>query len=198
MPLSPLDLHDLTESVLGCVCAALQDAADEVAGQPGCPCRTCVVPGNVAWDWCDDPCGTTKGPGGQLSVNVVRMWPSDVTSFPAENRTVMGTRHCTPPPLTAAELAVTVLRCAPTPDEQGCPPTCDELDAAARITHIDAVTVYNSLYCCLPGTSARRRGRQFVVGQQRLVGPEGGCVGVEQRVTVALPGCAPCPTGDAS
>ncbi|MFI9026300.1 hypothetical protein [Streptomyces sp. NPDC053560] len=195
MPLRALDLHDLTESVLGCVCAALQDTARQVDGQPGCPCRTCVVPGAVAWDWCDDPC-SGDGSGGQLSVNVLRMWPSN--PFPNEDRTVMGTRNCMPAPVTAAELAVTLLRCAPTPDDQGCPPSCDELDTAARITHVDAVTVYNALYCCLPGTSTRRRGRQFVIGQQRLVGPQGGCVGVEQRVTVALPGCAPCPTEETS
>ncbi|GGT29158.1 hypothetical protein P6B95_15465 [Streptomyces atratus] len=76
--------------------------------------------------------------------------------------------------------------------EQGCPPTCEELAAAARVTHLDSVTVYNSLMCCLPHT-AGRRGRRFVMGQQRTIGPQGGCVGVEQRVIVALPGCAPCP-----
>ncbi|MCX5326278.1 hypothetical protein [Streptomyces sp. NBC_00120] len=195
MPLRPLDLHELTESVLGCVCAALQATADQVDGQPGCPCRTCVVPGAVAWDSCDAPCGG-EGTSGQLSVNILRMWPAN--PFPTEDRTVMGARNCMPPPTTAAELAVTVLRCAPTPDEQGYPPSCEELDTAARIAHVDAVTVYNALYCCLPGTSTRRRGRQFVVGQSRLVGPEGGCVGIEQRVTVALPGCAPCPAEETS
>ncbi len=28
------------------------------------------------------------------------------------------------------------------------------------------------------------------MGVQRTIGPEGGCVGLEQRITVALPGCA--------
>ncbi|MEV6565865.1 hypothetical protein [Streptomyces kronopolitis] len=194
MPLTPLALHDLTESVLGCVCAALQAAAEEVTGQPGCPCRACVVPGTVAWDWCDDPCDG-KGDGGQLSVNVIRLFPTN--PFPNEDRSVMGTRSCPLPTTTAAEIAVTLLRCAPAPDEQGCPPSCGELDAAARVTHVDAVTVYNALYCCLRGTEpGRRRGRRFVMGQQRTIGPQGGCVGIEQRVTVALAGCAPCPGGE--
>ncbi|MBB6344358.1 hypothetical protein ACWGH8_34640 [Nonomuraea muscovyensis] len=87
---------------------------------------------------------------------------------------------------------MTLLRCAPPVDERGCPPTCDELEAAARMVHVDAVTVYNAIQCCLP-TTAGPRGRRFVLGQQRILDPQGGCVGIEQRVIVALPGCAPCP-----
>ncbi|UQA94817.1 hypothetical protein [Streptomyces halobius] len=36
MPLNRLALHDLTEAVLGCVCAALQATAEEFDGRPGC------------------------------------------------------------------------------------------------------------------------------------------------------------------
>lgn len=189
MPLGPLTLHTLAQTVLGCVCAALDQAAAEVEGQPGCPtCRRCVVPGAVAFDECLDPCGGDEG--GQLTVSVPRMWPT--SHFPATDTQVRGVKGCTPPPTTAAELVVTLLRCAPMPDERGCPPSCEELEAAARIVHVDQVTVYNALLCCLPATGGRR-GRRFVLGASRIVGPEGGCVGVEQRVTVALPGCATCP-----
>ncbi|WP_228980126.1 hypothetical protein [Streptomyces sp. DH12] len=189
MALHPLAVHELTETVLGCVCAALEVTAAEVEGQPGCPCRVCVVPGQPAWDSCDDPC--TGETGGQLTVHVARIYPS--TTFPTEDREVRGVRSCTPPPVTAVELVVTLLRCAPLPTEDGCPPSCDELGAAARTLHLDATTIYNALLCCLPGTSTRRRGRRFVLGAQRTLGPEGGCVGIEQRATVALPGCARCP-----
>ncbi|MGP3957014.1 hypothetical protein ACTWPT_13515 [Nonomuraea sp. 3N208] len=103
---------------------------------------------------------------------------------------------CSLPSTTAAEIVVTLLRCAPTLDERGCPPTCEDLEASARVVHVDAATVYSALMCCLPHT-AGRRGRRFIMGRTRIVGPQGGCVGVETRVTVALPGCAPCP-GDAS
>ncbi|WP_146192640.1 hypothetical protein [Streptomyces sp. A244] len=78
------------------------------------------------------------------------------------------------------------------PTDRGCPPSCDGQAAAARTTHIDVTVMMNALLCCLPGTSTSTHGRSFVLGQSRVVGPEGGCVGVEQRVTVALPGCA-CP-----
>lgn len=196
MPLTPLSVQDLTDAVLGCVCAALQATAQEIDGQPGCPCRACVVPGAVAWDSCDDPCGGKNADGGQLTVNMLRMYPT--SPFPTEDRSVQGARNCPTPTTTAVELAVTLLRCAPTVDEQGCPPTCEELAEAARIVHVDAVTVLNALYCCLPGTGRGRRGRKFVMGQQRTIGPAGGCVGIEQRVTVAMPRCAPCPGEESS
>lgn len=192
-------IQEAADAVLACVCAALQETAAEVEGQPGCPCRSCVVPGLPAWDSCDDPCGQAPADdaGGQLSVSVVRMYQS--TSFPAPDRegpspATQG-RRCVPPPALAVELRVTLLRCAPPPAEDGCPPSCDELGEAARILHVDMATVYNALVCCLPGASSRRKGLQFYVGQQRTVGPEGGCVGLEQSVTIALPSCG-CPEGE--
>ncbi|WP_326694749.1 hypothetical protein [Streptomyces sp. NBC_01766] len=192
MALNSLAIRDLTEAVVGCVCAALARTAQEVEGQPGCPCRACVVPGQPAWDSCDDPCGQ-DGEGGQLTVSVARIYGSSDAEFPSESRVVQGVRGCTPPPITALELVVTLLRCAPTFSEDGCPPSCEELNASAQILHVDMVAVFNALLCCLPGTQQARRGRRFVMGQQKVLGPEGGCVGLEQRVIVALPGCGKCP-----
>ncbi|GGZ23268.1 hypothetical protein GCM10010387_15480 [Streptomyces inusitatus] len=170
------------------MCAALASAAETVEGQPGCPCRACVVPGTVAWDSCEDPCA---GDGaGQLSVSVIRAYAATLDGFPAEARTVFGVRGCVPPPFTAVEIAVTLLRCTPGFDERGCPPSCDDLALAARRLHVDMVTVTNALLCCLPGTApSLRRGRRFSLGASRTVGPDGGCVGLEQRATVALGGC---------
>ncbi|WP_030236756.1 hypothetical protein [Streptomyces sp. NRRL S-350] len=191
MALPVLAIHELTEAVLGCVCAALEATSAEVEGQPGCPdCRTCVVPGQVAWDGCEDPC--TGDTGGQLSVSVVRLYRSTLEDFPTETSIVLGVRGCVPPQITAVELAVTLLRCAPSVTEEGCPPSCDELAAAAKVLHVDEATVYNAMLCCLPDTLGLPRARRFSVGTQKTVGPQGGCVGLEQRVTVALVDCA-CP-----
>src|SRR5690606_34978059 len=190
MALRPTAVHDIAQDILGCVCAAMTDAAAEVDDYPGCPCRHCVVPGTPAWDSCEDPC--TGEVGGQLTVNLARMWPS--SDFPREDRRVLGLRGRPPAPPTAVELVVTVLRCAPYPDAGGCPPSCEELEAAARTVHIDAAVVHNALLCCLPHTAPGRRGRRFVLEPARTIGPQGGCVGIEQRVTVALPGCG-CPDG---
>lgn len=89
MPLTPYSVHDLAEAVLGCVCAALDTTAEEIPGQPGCPCRVCVVPGLSAWDGCDEEegCGQPEGGAhGQLTVSVARIFPSG-QSFPTEDRT---------------------------------------------------------------------------------------------------------------
>jgi hypothetical protein len=187
--LNPTAVFYMATRVLECVCSALDQVAPELPGQPGCPCRACVVPGTPAWDGCDGPCGG-EGASGQLTVHVARIYPS--STFPTQDQTVLGLRGCMPPPTTAAELVVTLLRCAPVVHENGCPPGCDELTTASAITYTDQATVYNALMCCLPHT-AGRRGRRFVLGASTIVGPQGGCVGVEQRVTVALPGCGPCP-----
>lgn len=191
MALSALAVQTLAETVLSCVCTALDATAAEVEGALGCPCRACVVPGPPAWDSCADPCGPGEGVGGQLSVHVARIYPSAQSEFPAEYRTVLGARGCQLPG-TAVELVVTLLRCAPMINENGCPPTCEELTAAALLVHTDATSVVNALLCCLPTTGSRRRGPRFVLGAQRILEPKGGCMGVEQRVTVELPGCG-CP-----
>lgn len=190
MALTPLAVHNLAETVLGCVCAGLEDAATLVDGQPGCPCRACVTPGAPSWDGCNDPCGS--GEGGQLTVHVERIYAT--SSFPTEERAgvVQGGRNCVPVQTTAVELVVTLLRCAPTMDERGCPPACEELAEAAQIVHVDGVVIYNALLCCLPTTGTGRHGPAFLLGAQRPLAPEGGCMGVEQRLTVALRNCG-CP-----
>lgn len=194
MALSPAGIYDLAQVVLACVCADLDAVAAAVDGQPGCPSRSCVTPGPPAWDNCDGSCDGTDTCG-QLSVHIARTYPS--STFPQEDRTVLGVRGCTPAPTTAAELVVTLLRCVPTLDENGCPPPCEDLDASSRVLYTDMTTLTNALVCCLPNT-AGRRGRRFVLGASRVLGPLGGCVGIEQRVTVALAGCAPCPSADES
>lgn len=180
---------ELTEAVLACVCTTLDETAATIDGQPGCPCRACVVPGTPAWDSCEDPCGQ-EGTGGQLTVHVARIFPT--TDFPTETREVLGLKSCSPSRI-AVELVITLLRCVPVSDpDTGCPPTCEEETAAARVIQIDSASVLNALMCCLPGFSNRHRGPLYVIGAQKTLEPAGGCGGIEQRVTVALPSCA-CP-----
>ncbi|MFJ1607059.1 hypothetical protein ACIOHS_27355 [Streptomyces sp. NPDC088253] len=185
--MNPLVIHETAEQLLACVCAELTLTAAKVDGQPGCPCRSCVVAGTPAWDDCAGDCRGTGETPGQLTVNFVGMVAS--SKFPTDTRDVLGSRNCLPV-WPAAEFLITLLRCAPGPDNQGCPPSCEELTAAARVLAVDATSVWNALQCCFPSTSGARRGHTFVIGPQRTVGPEGDCVGIEQRVTVALPSCA--------
>lgn len=190
MALTPESVNELATAVLECVCQALDATASAVAGQPGCPCRACVVPGPPPWDSCGDPCDAAGVTGGQLSVHVSRIYPT--TDFPTETREVLGLKSCSPTRI-AVELVVTLLRCVPISDDQsGCPPTCEETAAAARVIQIDSATVLTALMCCVPSIGPRHRGPLYVIGQQKTLEPRGDCGGIEQRVTIALPSCA-CP-----
>lgn len=192
MALRPEDVNELATAVLACVCEALDATAAAVEGQPGCPCRACIVPGTPAWDSCEDPCGEggTEGTGGQLTVHVARIYPT--TDFPAQTREVLGHKSCSRTWI-AVELVITLLRCVPVADpDTGCPPTCEEETAAARVIQIDTASVLNALMCCLPSYGNRRGGPLYVIGLQRTLEPRGGCGGIEQTVTVALPNCG-CP-----
>lgn len=195
MALSPTAVHDAATDLLNCVCQALDRLPVDVPGLAGCPCRSCVVPGQVAADGCDGSCPPVAGEyPGQLSVNVTRLYSSDRSAFPREVATVRDLRECAPPPVTVLELAVTLFRCTPLPDDQGCPPSCEELTAAARQLHADLLAVQAAVLCCFAGTDpVQRRGRRYVLGQSRTMGPQGGCVGLEQLVRVALDDCITCP-----
>lgn len=205
MPLSILAIDEAATSILACVCEALDRLPTEVPGLFGCPCRAGVVAGLPAADACDNGCGPT-GPGeypGQLTVNVVRMYASDRTSFPRELGTlsvagvsgaVRDARNCALPQVTAVEYAVTVFRCTPLPSDTGCPPSMADLSANALQVHADMLAVQQGILCCLTGTDTTMRlGRRYVMGQTRYIGPQGGCVGFETRLIVALDDCLPCP-----
>lgn len=195
MAVTQLSVYELAEEILSCVCTALDVAAGKVEDQPGCPCRACLVPGVVAWDDCSDPCGDQSGEGGQLTVSFSKFWSTN--RFPEDDLQLTGPGPgCAAPLTAAAEFVVTLLRCVPGPDEGGCPPTCEEQATAARVMMIDAATVYNALECCLPNDGTRR-GRKWVMGGSVMVGPQGGCAGIEQRVSVALRRCG-CPEEDHS
>ena len=193
MALSLLATHQAAQNLLDCVCQGLDAIPTEVPGLDGCPCRTCVVPGTPAADGCDNPC-VAPGPGqygGQLTVNVVRVYATDYQSFPREValrgvETVRDNRNCVPP-VTAVEMQITLFRCTPIPTDQGCPPTCEQLEASALQLHVDMLAVERAVLCCYPDTDTTRiHGRRFVLGSSRVVGPQGGCTGFTQSVTVSL------------
>jgi len=162
----------LTQELLDCCCSALEKTAC------GCPGRAFVSAGAVAHDDC---CACD----GQLWVGVERVFAYDRFPAPA------GMLTCLPP--LAADIVIGVIRCAPTVDDNGNPPTVDALNASSAQVYEDAYAVMNGVLCCLAPTS---KARPAVIGNQRPVGPAGGCVGTELRLTVALvdppPGCEAC------
>lgn len=203
MALSILAIQQAAQDLLDCACDSLDRLPAEAPGLAGCPCRVGVVPGQPAADGCDGGCDVTPGSyPGQLTVNVARLFATDFQTFPRETgvlATVGGTgirslKNCAMPQVTAVELVLTLWRCAPGPDDRGCPPTMESLNAAAIQLHADMLAVQQGILCCFAGTdTSARHGRRYVVGQTLTLGPQGGCAGFQTTVTVALDDCLPCP-----
>lgn len=171
------DLLTLELDRLGLLADTLLDCACEALAQTTCGCPNCsfVAVGTVAWDNCCD--------GGQLWVTVDRMFPYERFPSPATGAPVLcGTQL-------AADLVITVLRCAPQPDENGNAPSPEVIQVAALGIYEDMEAVMSGVLCCLSPT---KKCRPFVITSHRPLGPAGGCQGSELRLTVALPD-HPCP-----
>lgn len=188
MGLGYLDVHQTAQNLLDCVCEALDRVPAAVPGLAGCPCRVGVVPGAPAADGCDGGCNVQPGEyPGQLTVNVVRIYPAQLPRFTNLQAVTLDGTNCGPGALTVVDLLVTLWRCAPLPTDEGCPPSMPELDATAMQLHVDMLAITQAVTCCFPhaGTQ-RRKGRRYSLGQSITLGPSGGCVGIQTAVTVAL------------
>lgn len=199
MTLDYLSVHAAAQDLLDCACEAL-GRLPEGTDFAGCPCRVFVSPGVPAADGCDSSC--TPLPAGQwpgqLTVHVVRTYITTQDRFPRLDTTspdsVRDARGCQPPPVTAVDLLITLYRCVPGMNDQGCPPAPEVLSASAMQTHADLMALQQAVLCCYADTdTTTRRGRRYTLGQSAVIGPQGDCVGVQTAVTVALPGCMPCP-----
>jgi hypothetical protein len=152
---------DYAQRLLDCACAALEETTC------GCPDWKAVIVGTVAWDACCE---------GMLYVAVGSVFPSLNFPEPATTR-----QPCMAP--LAGTLTVGVARCAPTFDDQGNPPTCQQEQASAATAYEDAYAIMRGVVCCL---HADRRLYDGVAGTQSFLGPLGGCVGSELTVTLSL------------
>jgi hypothetical protein len=204
MTLSFLGIHEAAQALLNCVCPSLGRLPVEVPGLDGCPCRVFVSPGAPAAEGCDEGCVQLPAGQypGQLTVHVARTYPTDYQSFPrpVQNSTtrspseIRSLKNCSPPPTLAVELVVTLYRCTPVPTDNGCPPTPAALSESAMQLNADILAIEQGILCCFAATDTTRpNGRRYLLGQTQVLDPRGGCVGLEQRVTVALDDCMPCP-----
>lgn len=145
---------------------ALQSTAE------GAPERQCVVPGSeIAWDDCE--CG-------QLSVAVLRRYPS--TNFPIEATIVQNCEDG----IVIAQLKMSLQRCAPYPNEDGNPPTCQQLANAAMNQEEDVFTVRTAAQCILDSLMENNDVASFVIQNQVSVGPQGGCYGHDMDILVGF------------
>lgn len=180
---NPFAAYDLAVLMRQCIEPFLETTTS------GMPDRSCVTAGAIAWDDCE--CG-------QLIVSIVNGFESGNNFEDSSGSTTVGRRGCGPPKFVFSYL-VSMLRCAPTMGEAGEPPSCVDLDAAARVAVEDAWAVRAGLVCCLTSLvkdrlpNGTKRIVDFTLGTQTFVGPNGLCQGSEVPVTIAIQnGCYPC------
>ena len=151
-----------------CLCAKL--AADTIGGAV---CRCSLMAGDTAIaDICEIDADT--GADGQAWVRVVRVFTS--REFPRPSTDAYNA--CTGG-LWVAEYELGVLRCAVGPDDEGQPPSADQLNREAAKVMDDAYALRLTAECCLPSVFPRRAG-------QWSPRSSGGCTGGTVTVTVQM------------
>lgn len=148
---------------------------DELAGTlGGQPDRACVVPGLIAWDECD--CGLLAG-------TITQQFYTD--NFPQPNTGAATSIPCQSS-FIAAEMMISLIRCAPNPHGNQLAPPCAELDAAAQIWTVDAHILQQTVFCTLEEMRDNNDIVEYLVSNLVSAGPEGGCVGSDITFTVGL------------
>jgi hypothetical protein len=130
-----------------------------------------VAAGTIAWDSC---CGF-------LVVAPERVYRSAV--FPIEGTT----DYVCETSFIVVDVIVLLLRCVPVIDDRGKAPEPAALSAAYHAVLNDAAVIWNTVVDELP------EGWERANVDQAFVGAQGGCVGVETRMTIGLPQDVWCP-----
>jgi hypothetical protein len=138
------------------------------------PARHGVVPGAIAWDECD--CGL-------LAVSVGTIYPTE--QFP--NPALVRVSNACDAPWEAAEIIMQVVRCTPTADDNGNPPTTAALDASAREILTDAYEMMRAVSIALCQMNRDREISDYLMRPLTPQGPSGMCGGNELRAVVSLP-----------
>lgn len=181
---------NLTATNMAGIVTGLGSCAQQGLAGIGRPvCRACIaVPGTIAWDDCACECDTGTGQG-QLAVTIGALYPSK--SFPADASQTPNMDRCGPG-LLVARVTVEVTRCVSNMDDNGTPPTCADLLADFVAWNQDATAIRNALGCCLRAMRDANVVTTYALGQTIPKGPDGGCVGSETTLLVAIPSCG-CP-----
>ncbi len=128
--------------------------------------RSCVVPGQLAWDCCE-----------LLAVEWLGNFFTSALPTPSQ-QTDDGCKA-----MLGMTFRVTVLRCTPLPDDAGNPPSCTDLDAAAQIQFIDSLAVTRGVAFASKALEDANTVLSYSFGGAVPTGPQGGCVGVTMDVT---------------
>jgi len=128
--------------------------------------RTYVAAGAIAWDDC---CG-------MLVTAPERIYRS--ISFPAE----FAEREICDLGWLNIDLLVLLVRCVPVVDNMGRAPTSDALNEAYKETLADSAVIWNVLQCLAMPDDWEKASLS-----QAFIGADGGCVGIESRITIGIP-----------
>lgn len=154
------------EALLGCVQAQLTECGISV-------CRTFIsTASQPPWDVCCE----CNGGIGQLWVSVDRISPVLNASQPGKCGNIW-----------EASVWVGILRCALTVDSAGGVPDADALSEEALDVLGDRLAIVQAIRCCWDVEPD-----DWTMGQYQTLGPQGGCLGGRQNLTVrfADPKCS--------
>jgi len=179
------NLAGIVTGIGACIVEALEQTP------AGAPCRQCLlVPTSlIAWDNCG-PCDTDGdcGAPGQVALAITSVYGSN--SFPQPANGVTWSK-CGPRFMVARAVA-SITRCLPALDQDGAPPDCDDLLAAAITLENDRTAALQGMACCLSDLASA-----FTIGawliEPAVTYPEsGGCGGIEIPFSFAVTTCL-CP-----
>lgn len=150
-------MADYTDAPVFASMVALQQCVCEEIEKRGLPsvCFCGVVPGSTAvLDFAEE---------GMAWVRLNTAAPSIV--FPSQDQSL---RSCGAP--LAYQFEVGIVRCAPTLDDDGSPPTLEEQFEATRLQMADMEAIRAAIQCCLPNASK-------ILNSYTPYGPQGGALG---------------------
>lgn len=128
--------------------------------------RAYVAAGQVAWDNC---CGMLVTAPERVYRSIV--FPSEFTE-----------REICDSGWLNVDLLVLLVRCVPVVDDRGRAPSQEALGEAYKNVIDDSAVVWNVLQCLVMDDDWEKANLS-----QQFVGAEGGCVGVETRLTIGVP-----------
>jgi hypothetical protein len=133
-----------------------------------------LAPGNnVAWDDCCN---------GQLWVRVISVVGASSMSNPRLQPCALQFQ---------VRLGVGVIRCAAVINDQGVPPSAQQMTNDTLMMLVDRTDVMQALICCVPNIPGLNS-QTLRIEDWLPQGPQGGCVGGEITITFTIGGCADC------
>jgi hypothetical protein len=172
---------DLTASPAAVVTGIGQCVVDALEQTPaGAPTRQCLLlpTFTIPWDNCD--CG------GQIAQAITQVYNAE--SFP---QPFTGNWKRRGPHRLIVQVTLQVVRCVPSMDDQGSPPSCASSLAAAITLENDRTAVRQALACCLSDLAAALPPTllEYNIGPSVTVGELGGCAGIETVYLLSFRSC---------